>query len=85
MSRRLAGLAAGDFNQDGWPDIATVDTDGTLTFLLNDRQWRTKGSFTVHSSFTVMASPQQLLLVDPFGSGLPRLVLRNQDLVAVVR
>jgi FG-GAP-like repeat/FG-GAP repeat len=85
VSKRLAGLVAGDFNQDGWPDVATVDTDGTLTFLLNDQQWRTKGSFTVYSSLTVMASPQQLLLVAPFGSGLPRLVLRNQDSVAVVR
>ena len=85
LSKRLAGLAAGDFNQDGWPDIATVDTDGSLTFLLNDRQWAVKGSFTVHSSFTVMASPQQLILVDSFKSGLPRLVLRNQDSVAVVR
>jgi hypothetical protein len=80
VSKRLAGPVAGDFNQDGWPDIATVDTDGILTFLLNEHRWRAKGSFTVHSSITVMASPQQLLLVAPFRSGLPRIVLRKSRL-----
>jgi FG-GAP-like repeat len=85
LGKRLTGVAVGDFNQDGWPDIATVDSDGTLTFLLNDGQWKSKGAFMVHSSFTVMPNPQQLLVIDRSGGGLPRLLLRNQDSVAIVR
>ncbi|MGA3090156.1 MAG: VCBS repeat-containing protein [Terriglobales bacterium] len=83
--KRLTGVGAGDFNQDGWPDIATIDADGTLTFLLNDRQWKAKGAFMVHSSFTVMPNPQQLLVIDRPGGGTPRLLLRNQDSAAIVQ
>ena len=70
---------------DGWPDIATIDADGTLTFLLNDGQWKSKGAFTVHSSFTVMPNPQQLLVIDRPGGGPPALLLRNQDSAAIIQ
>ena len=83
--KRLTGVGVGDFNQDGWPDIATIDADGTLTFLLNDGQWKSKGAFTVHSSFTVMPNPQQLLVIDRPGGGPPSLLLRNQDSAAIIQ
>ena len=85
VGKRLTGVGVGDFNQDGWPDIATIDADGTLTFLLNDGQWKSKGEFTVHSSFTVMPNPQQLLVIDRPGGGPPRLLLRNQDSEAMIQ
>ncbi|MFZ1140854.1 MAG: VCBS repeat-containing protein, partial [Candidatus Sulfotelmatobacter sp.] len=85
VGKRLTGVGVGDFNQDGWPDIATIDADGTLTFLLNDGQWKSKGAFTVHSSFTVMPNLQQLLLIDRLGGGPPRLLLRNQDSAAIIQ
>jgi len=85
VGKRLTGLGTGDFNQDGWPDIAAIDADGTLTFFLNDGQWKSKGAFVVHSSFTVMPNPQQLLVIDRPGGGLPELLLRNQDSAAIVQ
>ena len=85
VGKRLTGVGTGDFNQDGWPDIATIDADGTLTFLSNDGQWKSKGGFTVHSSLAVMPSPQQLLVIDRPEGGLPRLILRNQDSAAIVQ
>jgi len=86
MGKHLASVAGADFNQDGWPDLAVIDSaDGKLTFLLNDGQWKSKVGFTVHSSFTVMPNPQQLLLIDRPEGGLPRLVLRNHDRVAIVQ
>jgi hypothetical protein len=56
-----------------------------FAFLLNDGQWKSKGAFTVHSSFTVMPGPQQLFAIDRSGDGLPILLLRNNDSVAMVQ
>jgi hypothetical protein len=86
VGKRLTSVAAGDFNHDGSPDIAVVDAaDGTLMFLLNDGLWKSKGAFRVHSSFEVMPNPQQILVIDRPGGGLPELLLRNQNLAAIVQ
>jgi hypothetical protein len=86
IGKRVPSVVAADFDQDGWPDLAIVDAvDGTLTFFLNDGQWKSKGGFAMHSSFTVMPGPQQLLVIDTPGGGLPRLLLRNKDLAAIVQ
>lgn len=86
IGKRVPSVMAADFDQDGWPDLAIVDdVAGTLTFLLNDGQWKSKGGFAIHSSFTVMPGPQQLLAIDRPGGGLPRLLLRNKDLAAIVQ
>ena len=86
VGKRLSSVAVGDFNHDGWPDIATVDAaDGALLFLLNDGQWKSKGAFRFYSSFTVMANLQQILVIDHPGDGLPALILRNQNSVAIVQ
>src|SRR5205823_6275178 len=35
-----AGVAAGDFNGDGWSDVATADSNGDCTsVLINDHSW----------------------------------------------
>ena len=85
VSKRIVSLASGDLNGDRWPDVAVVDPDGTLTFLLNDGQWKSKGGLSVHSSFVVMPSPQQVLIVDRPQGGLPALVLRNNGSAAIVQ
>jgi len=86
IGKHAASVVPADFDQDGWPDLATIDSsDGALTFLLNDGQWNTKGGFAIRSSFTVMPGPQQLLAVDGPSGGLPRLILRNNDLAAVIQ
>jgi FG-GAP-like repeat len=84
IGKRVPSVVAADFDQDGWPDLVIVDdVDGTLTFLLNDGQWKSKGGFAIRSSFT--AGPQQLLVIDSTGGGLPRLLVRNKDLAAIVQ
>jgi FG-GAP-like repeat/FG-GAP repeat len=86
IGKHLASVAIADFDQDGWPDMAIIDTvEGTLTFLLNDGHWKSRGAFTIHSSFTVMPAPQQLLVIDRPGGGLPRLLLRNHSSAAIVQ
>lgn len=85
VGKRLSSVAVGDFNHDGWPDIAAVDAaDGALLFLLNDGQWKSKGAFRLSSSFTAMANLQQILGIDRPGNGLPALILRSQNSVAIV-
>lgn len=85
VSKRIVSLASGDFNGDHWPDVAFIDPDGTLTFLLNDGQWNSKGGLSVHSSFAAMPSLQQVLVVDRPSGGLPALVLRNNASAAIVQ
>jgi FG-GAP-like repeat/FG-GAP repeat len=84
--KRITSVAVADFNHDGWPDIAAVDAaEGTLTFLLNDGKWKSQGAFRVHSSFTIMPNLQQVLVIDHPGDGLPELLVRNQERVAILR
>jgi hypothetical protein len=59
--------------------------EGTLTFLLNDGQWKSKGGFALYPSFQVMPNPQQLLLIDRPSGGLPILVLRSHDSAAIIQ
>ncbi|HVN20666.1 MAG TPA: VCBS repeat-containing protein [Dongiaceae bacterium] len=84
--KRITSVAVADLNHDGWPDIAAVDAaDGTLTFLLNDGNWGAQGAFGIHSSFTIMPNLQQILVTGRPGDGLPELLVRNQELVAIIR
>jgi hypothetical protein len=84
--KRITSVAVADLNHDGWPDIAAVDAaDGTLTFLLNDGNWGAQGAFRIHSSFTIMPNLQQILVIGRPGDGLPELLVRNQELVAIIR
>jgi len=84
--KRITSVAIADFNHDGWPDIAAVDAaDGTLTFLLNGGNWGAQGAFRIHSSFTIMPNLQQILVIGRPGDGLPELLVRNQELVAIIR
>jgi hypothetical protein len=85
ISNRITSIASGDLNHDAWPDLAVVDAKGTLTFLLNDGQWNSKGGFAVYSSFQAMPNPQQLLLLDRPSGGLPILVLRSNDAAAIIQ
>ena len=84
--KRITSVAVADLNHDGWPDIAAVDAaDGTLTFLLNDGNWGAQGAFRIHSSFTIMPNLQQVLVIGRPGDGPPELLVRNQELVAIIR
>ncbi len=62
------GLAAGDFNTDGWPDLAMVDVDDTIATLLNDGL----GRFAVASRVTDAGSP--LVVADFNGDARPDVV-----------
>lgn len=85
VGKRVTSVVAADFNQAGWPDLAVVDAvDGTLSFLFNDGQWKSKGAFAIHSSFTVMPGSLQLLMIDRAEGGLPKLLLRSNEVAAII-
>jgi len=69
-------VVVGDFNRDGKPDLAVVDTaDGTVTILLGDGL----GGFTAAggSPFPVGVSPVSLATGDYNGDGNPDLAVAN--------
>src|SRR6185437_7671126 len=60
------GVAIGDLNGDGKPDMAVSAQDGTVKVLLN-----AGGSFALAGSFGVGTSPRVPVIADFDGDGLP--------------
>ncbi len=74
------GIATGDFNGDGNPDIAVANrNDGTVTILLGDG----RGTFTQASVVPDVYSAQAIAVADFDGDGIPDLAVANTGWDAV--
>lgn len=70
------GLAVGDINGDGAPDIVTANTDnGTLTVLRN----RGRGEFSAAERVDTGGSPRAVALADVTGDGKVDVVAANSE------
>jgi hypothetical protein len=68
------GVAIGDVNHDGWPDIATAnDYDQTASVLLN----RGDGTFAAAQVYPAGPWPTSVKIGDLNGDGWPELVVAN--------
>src|SRR5581483_5339852 len=68
------GLAVGDFNRDGRPDLAVIDaTANTVTILLG----LGNSAFIVPNSFPTGNNPVSVMVADVNGDGLPDVVTTN--------
>lgn len=69
----IVGLTAGDFDGDGFEDIAygVTSTTSTLSILLNSgqKQVMTSSQFTGPTTFTALATPQYITTADFDGDG----------------
>jgi FG-GAP-like repeat len=68
------GVAIGDVNRDGWPDIAAAnDSDATVSVLLNQGD----GTFTPAHLYAAGPFPTSVKIGDLNGDGWPELVVAN--------
>jgi Chitobiase/beta-hexosaminidase C-terminal domain/FG-GAP-like repeat/Bacterial Ig-like domain (group 3) len=70
-----SGIATGDFNRDGIPDLAVTDEFAyTVTILLGNGD----GTFTPGATYPVGTQPVALVAADFNGDGMPDLALINR-------
>jgi hypothetical protein len=70
-------IAAGDFNHDGYPDLAVADfTNGEVWVLLNDGT-ASPGTFGTPVSYPVGSEPFSVAVGDFNGDGYPDLAVAN--------
>jgi cysteine-rich repeat protein len=65
------GIAAGDLNQDGKPDLAVLSTNSAISLYLNDGA----GNFTLLDAFGVPPGAESIVLEDLDGDGLTDLAV----------
>jgi hypothetical protein len=66
-------MATGDFNQDGWPDIVTVDTGSSnYSILMNNGS----GGFTV-ATYPAGTNPRNVVVVELAGDTIQDLVISS--------
>jgi len=67
-------IAVGDFNGDGWPDVATANTDGTFSILLNKRD----GTFQMANNYpSGLPASCAIRSADLNGDGKPDLIVSD--------
>jgi len=69
----ITGVAAGDFNEDGKPDLAVATSNGMVTILLGNGS----GSFTAQKAFSAGSSAQGIASADLNSDGHWDLVVTN--------
>lgn len=72
---RGRGIAAADFNLDGYPDLALLASDGVIRLFLGSPT----GQFTYYDAFSVSADAEAIALSDLNGDGLVDLALLASD------
>jgi hypothetical protein len=69
------GLATGDFNKDGYPDVAATDSaHNTVNVLMNNRH----GGFLTPKSYAVGISPRAIVAADVDADGSIDLIVANE-------
>ncbi len=69
------GVVAGDFNGDGWVDVAVVGSTGKVYVLLNDR----KGSLRAATAYSLSGRAFELVAADVNGDGKIDLCMAMSD------
>ncbi|MCC6848281.1 MAG: VCBS repeat-containing protein [Deltaproteobacteria bacterium] len=72
---RGRGIAAADMNQDGYPDLALLSSDGVITLFLGSPS----GQFAFFDAFSVSSDAEAIALPDLNGDGLVDLALLASD------
>lgn len=70
-----AGVAAGDFNRDGKPDLAVANTNGTVSILVGNGD----GSFQAHIDYPTGPSSNGVAVGDLDGDGNADIVVANNS------
>ena len=75
-AKNLSVLAVGDFDRDGWIDLAGVSTSGNTVaiYLSHSGALRWAATFS-----TGLASPRGIVAADLNGDGLPELIVANRS------
>jgi hypothetical protein len=72
-------LAAGDFNKDGKTDLASLNTDGTVSILLNagDGSFPTQNRYVAGTPYTTGNASPGMFVMDFNDDGNPDIVIAN--------
>jgi hypothetical protein len=76
-------IAAGDFNHDGYPDLAVADNNGSVWVLLNDGT-ASPGTFGTPVSYTLGGTPFSVAVGDFNADGYPDLAVANDSIPGYV-
>jgi hypothetical protein len=77
-----SSIAVGDFNGDGWPDIAVANSGSdTLSFALNDGHGRLLDAWQVPT----LPEPLQVLTINSYTGRVPYLLIRSKTNLSLVQ
>ena len=74
------GLAVGDFNGDGIPDLVTANDSSSVSVLLG----RGDGTFAPAANFATGLDARSVAIGDVNGDGIPDLVTANRNTISVL-